>query len=140
MNDEPDPLAQVTVRLPYGGSMTLADVVNAWARRVARLRAEEHSSLDDPATWGGHDYIGTLHWRSHVAAAIDQAPAEVRGLMLERVAPVDEAFLSFTEPDSRGLVGRFANEQRPDSGWWWWWQRLPKSGPAREEIDQVASP
>lgn len=137
MNNESDPLAQVTVTLPYGGAMTLADVAEAWARRVARFRAEEHSSLDDPATWGGHDYIGTLYWRSHVVAAIQQAPAEVRDLMLERVAPVDEAFVSFTEPDSRGLVSRFADKQPPDSGWWW--LRLPRTGPAREEMDQVAS-
>jgi hypothetical protein len=139
VSDEPDPLAQVTVSLPYGGAMTLADVVTGWARRVARLQAEERSSLDDPAVWGGHDYIGTLHWRSHVEAAIQEAPAELRDLMLERVAAVDEAFLSFTEPDPRGLVGRFANEKPPDSGWWWWWQRMPKAGPAREEIDQFAA-
>lgn len=135
MDNEPDLLAQVTVTLPYGGAMTLADVIKGWDSRVERFRAEEHSSLDDPSTWGGHDYIGTLHWRSHVAAAIQQAPAEVRDLMLERVASVDDAFMSFTEPDRRGVVSRFANEQPPDSGWWW--QRLPRTGPAREEIDQI---
>lgn len=136
MNDEPDLLAQVVVTLPYGGAMTLADVVKGWASRVGRFQAEERSSLDDPATWGGHDYIGALHWRSHVAAALQQAPADVRDLMLERVASVDEAFMSFTEPDSQYLVSRFANEQPPGSGWWW--HRLPRTGPAREEMDQVA--
>jgi hypothetical protein len=135
MDDESDPLAHVTVTLPYGATMTLANVVKGWASRVARFQAEEHSSLDDPSTWGGHDYIGTLHWRSHVNAAIQQTPAKVRDLMLERVAVVDEAFLAFTEPDTQGLVNRFANEQPPDSGWWW--QRLPRTGPAREEIDQI---
>jgi hypothetical protein len=137
MDDEPDPLAQVTVTLPYGGEMTLADVASSWASRVRRFQAEQHKSLDDPATWGGHDYIGTLYWRSHVAAAIQQAPDDVRDVMLDRVAPADEAFMSFTEPDLRGLVSRFANEQPPDSGWWW--QRLPRTGPAREEMDQVAA-
>jgi hypothetical protein len=137
VDNEYDLLAHVTVTLPYGGAMTLADVVKGWARRVDRFRAEAHSSLDDPATWGGHDYIGTLHWRSHVAAAIEQAPADVRDLMLERVAAVDQAFMSFTEPDPQGLVSRFANEQPPDSGWWW--QRLPRTGPAREEMDQIAA-
>jgi hypothetical protein len=131
-----DPLAQVTVTLPYGRTKQLSDLVNGWAKHVERLQAEEHSSLDDPLVWGADDYVGALHLRDLVVTGVDQSPPEIHDLALVRVASVDGAFMSFTEPDLRRIIDRFSGEEHSESEWWW--RRLPKTGPVREELEQIA--
>jgi hypothetical protein len=133
--DDVDPLATVTVTLPFGRTKRLSDLVDGWAAHVQRLQAEEHSSLDDPLVWGADDYIGALHLRDLVVTGVDQSPPEIFDVALARVASVDDAFMSFTEPDLRGIIERFSGEEHSESEWWW--RRLPKSGPAREELEQV---
>jgi hypothetical protein len=134
--EEIDPLTQVIVTLPYDRRKTLAELVNGWLKHVKHLQAEEHSSLQDARVWGAHDYIAALHLRDMVFTGVDQSPSEIRDIALSRVATTDEIFKSFTEPDLRGVVDRFSGEQHVDSEWWW--KRLPKSGPAREELLQIA--
>jgi hypothetical protein len=133
--DDVDPLATVTVTLPFGRTKRLSDLVDGWAAHVQRLQAEEHSSLDDPLVWGADDYIGALHLRDLVVTGVDQSPPEIFDVALARGASVDDAFMSFTEPDLRGIIERFSGEEHSESEWWW--RRLPKSGPAREELEQV---
>jgi hypothetical protein len=131
-----DPLTQVIVTLPYDRTKTLAELVNGWLKHVKRLQAEEHCSLQDPRVWGAHDYIAALHLRDMVFTGVDQFPSEIRDIAVSRVTTADEAFKSFTEPDLRGVVDRFSGEQHVDSEWWW--KRLSKSGPAREQLQQIA--
>jgi hypothetical protein len=48
----------------------------------------------------------------------------------------DALLRSFTEPDSTGILQRVAAQEWTSH---WWWQRLPQSGPVRQDLDAYAA-
>jgi hypothetical protein len=129
-------LESTEVALGYGHTRTAADLIVGYAARVNRLDAEHalHPG-DDRDLWNAHDLVGTLIIRDMAERGLDLLDGELRSRVASAVARVDERLRSFTEPDERRLVHRFAGE---DAGHGWWWNRIPRSGPIRTELLRFA--
>jgi hypothetical protein len=130
--DERARLEAVTIDLGYGNTRTAADLVVGWAAHVTRLSQERH--LRPPAdrdAWNAHDYVASLVVRGFTQRALDHLDEHLQSRVVRTVTRFDELLLSFTEPDARGLLRRFAGEDADDR---WWWDRIPTSGPVHDEL------
>ena len=123
-------VADVVAETRDGQPVFLLDLVDSWARDVLRFvtQASTHWRDDDPELWRTDDFVGTLHLRDRLKAAItgvaDTAP-------LAAVSVTDELFRRFTvfdETDSLALSGHDVSRER------WWWQRVPTAGPVAREL------
>jgi hypothetical protein len=123
-------LEHTTVPLGHGRSRTAADLVVGWAAHVTRLLAERDRRLADGDVWNAHDYVAALVVRGFAERALDQLDPPLRTAATAAVARFDAELVTATEPDQRGLLRRFA----PDAGAQWWWQRIPRTGPVREDL------
>ncbi len=138
MEQAPEVLAEVLVDLRQGKMMTLKELVEGWHQHVGRLYQERHAHFADKQTWGGHDFVAALHLRSLIAEATDQVSGSALNVTVELVSADDELFKSFTQPDTGGMIERFSSDHFSDTEWWW--QRIPISGPVREEFDDFDRP
>jgi hypothetical protein len=121
------------VDLSNGRRKTLKEIVVGWAQHVERLRAEEHSNLrKDPDVWGAHDFLAALYLRDLVERGLDRSSPSVFGQAQLLVADADRSFTDFTVDDTQEVVVRFSGEDHLEAAWWW--HRIPKMGPAREDL------
>lgn len=130
--DERARLEAMTIDLGHGHTRTAADLVVGWAAHVTRLSQERH--LRPPAdrdAWNAHDYVASLVIRGFAQRALDHLDKHLQSRVRRTVARFDELLLSFTEPDVRGLLRRFAAEDADER---WWWDRIPTSGPVHDEL------
>jgi hypothetical protein len=112
-------LEAIVVPLGHGRAWSAADLVVGWAGEVDRLYAERGLGPgEDHDAWNAHDYVGALLHRGRVQRALDQLDPDLQPPAARAVAHFDELLASFTEPDERGLLRRFA---APDAGREWWW-------------------
>jgi hypothetical protein len=122
--------------LGHGTSRSVADLVVGWAAHVNKLHAEQYLRPgEDNEAWTAHDYVAALIIRDFVERALRELPRVVEDHAFTAVTKHDELLRSFTEPDSTGILQRFAAEEWNSN---WWWQRLPQSGPVRQELDAFA--
>ncbi len=123
--------------LGHGRSRNLADLVVGWAAHVNRLHSEQYLRPgEDHEAWTAHDYVAALIIRDVIERALRLLPREVEDHAFTVVTKHDELLRAFTEPDHTGVLQRFA------PGEWgsgWWWQRLPQSGPVRQELEAFAA-
>jgi hypothetical protein len=111
---------------------SLGRLVTAWKQHVQRLYSEQEKDVADPNVWGIHDYIAALYIRDRIAAVfgIHKNPdTEIDQSVLESV---DRDFQSYTELDRERLLTRLEPVEYDRSSWWW--SRIPKTGPARQEL------
>jgi hypothetical protein len=132
-SEELKKVAEVKVRVSAAKSLRLSELLKGWAQHVQRLQTEASASIEaDPNAWGGHDYLAALHLRDLIAQGVEESTPDVRGIVNTLIATSDEEFKAFTELDMDGVVERFSGELHKGTDWWW--KRLPKSGPARQEL------
>ncbi|GIH01964.1 hypothetical protein Rhe02_00310 [Rhizocola hellebori] len=125
------------VDLGHGRSRSVADLVVSWAGHVNRLHAEQYLRPgEDNEAWTAHDYVAALIIRDFVERALRLLPRTAEDHAFTAVTKHDELLRSFTEPDATGVLQRFAPDEW-NAGWWW--QRLPQSGPVRQELDAFAA-
>lgn len=130
--DDRQRLEATAVSLGHGRSMSVADLVVGWAAHVTKLSDERNLKPgEDRDAWNGHDYIAALIIRGFVERGLDLIDGECRARATQVVDRIDRVLTSYTEPDTQGFVRRFAID---DAGPQWWWDRLPQSGPVREEL------
>lgn len=125
------------VDLGYGRTRSAADLIVGWTAHVNRLHSELYLRPgEDTEAWTAHDYVAALIIRDVVERSLRLLPREVEDHAFTLVTKYDELLRSFTEPDQTGILQRFA----PDEwGSGWWWQRLPQSGPVRQELEAFAA-
>lgn len=130
--DERARLEATTVALGHGRTRTAADLIVGWAAHVTRLLQERELRLADQRdVWNAHDYVAALVIRGFAERGLDQLDHGLRARAGAAVRRFDEQLRGFTEPDSRGLLRRFAAQ---DAGNEWWWERIPTSGPVRDDL------
>lgn len=130
--DERARLESTTVPLGHGRTRTAADLIVGWAAHVTRLGRELDRRLaEHREVWNAHDYVAALLIRGLVERALDGLDEELRASASRAVQRFDDQLRSFTEPDERGLLRRFA---AADAGSQWWWERIPTSGPVRDDL------
>jgi hypothetical protein len=135
-DDQRAALEATTVPLGHGRTRSAADLIVGWAAHVSKLFAErELAPGQDRDAWNAHDYVAALVIRGLVGRALDQLDGDLRSAATQVVARFDELLNSFTEPDERGLLRRFAGADFVDQPWW---HRVPRSGPVRAELAQFA--
>lgn len=135
--DERAVLQGTFVELGFRRTRTAADLVVGWASHVTRLVGERDLRLAEQRdVWNAHDYVAALIIRGLVRRALEQLDAGLRERTERAVARFDDELRSFTEPDERGLLRRFAAD---DAGEDWWWGRIPVSGPVRDDLDTFAA-
>ena len=129
-------LENTTISLGHSRTRTAASVIVGWAAHVHRLHTERDLGPgQDNDAWTAHDYIAALLIRARAQRALDQLDPDVRQAAARVVARFDELLNSFTEPDERQVLRRFA---AGEAGEQWWWQRIPVSGPVRTDLDRYA--
>jgi hypothetical protein len=110
--------------------LSTGELVSAWAQHVSRL-IEESVAADPMTAWGVDDYVATLFIRDFLADALEDSEAAAAQALAAAVAPTDEAFRQFTQPDPERSVWRAT---RFEEGTGWWWRRIPRHGPVLEEL------
>jgi hypothetical protein len=116
------------------------DSAVAWAGHVDRLLSERDATSESlPAGWGAHDYIAACLIRDRVEKLMPTVPESLTAGIARFIKLYDVKIISFTEDDYNRLLARFAiigseiaSDEIVESKWWW--HRIPKSGPAREEL------
>jgi hypothetical protein len=126
-------LDTVLVELSYGRRKTLREIIVGWRQHVERLVAEQGKSLkQDRDVWGAHDFLAALFLRDVVERGLHQSPSEVLGEAQALVRHADHSFVDFTVDDIENVVARFSGEDHDKAAWWW--RRIPRVGPAREDL------
>jgi hypothetical protein len=113
-------------------SLSVIELVTAWAAHVRKIGADRTMPPDDPRTWGPYDLVAALHIRDFLARCADRLPAELRDKVIAAIVPYDQLFREMTQPDDSQLVARI--EQESVAGEPWWWHRIPDSGPLLDEL------
>jgi hypothetical protein len=130
-------MARTAFDLGHGHSRSVAELVGSWAAHASRLHAEQYLRPgEDNEAWTAHDYVAALIIRDFVERALRLLPRIVEDHAFTAVTKYDELLRSFTEPDGTGILQRFAPDEWNAA---WWWQRLPQSGPVRQELDAFAA-
>lgn len=118
-------------------SIPVRDLLDSWAAHVERLDNEKSWSLaESPSAWGAFDYHAALILRDSVEDCMETIEKRYLDVMQSDITPVDNKFLAFTRVDEKGDFKKFLArcDIEPSRSTGWWWQRIPKSGPALEEI------
>jgi hypothetical protein len=126
-------LQEVDVHASEQHSFNLANLVRGWKRHVDKIENDLPLPSSDRTVWGAHDVVAAVSLRSFLQEGLADLDPEIRQRVEHVVSEVDEIFLSYTELDNLGLLEKVDGRSNPDRGWWW--RRIPKAGPAREEIN-----
>jgi len=126
-----DRLEATQVPLGYGRARTAADLIVGYAAHINKLVAEHDLQPEDRDAWNAHDYVATLIIRDLVERGLGLLDDDLRARAAQAIAHVDDQLTTYTEPDQRHLVRRFAAEE---AGRDWWWDRIPRSGPVRVQL------
>ncbi len=131
----------IELQLSKDRAVTLGELLDAWSAHVRRLDDEQSLSEDEKSVWGAYDYYAALLIRSEIHSVMAQLSADVAEAVNAEVATSDDRFRSSTEADDEGvlrnLIQLVFGKHPPDDGWWWF--RLPITGPARDDIEAIAS-
>jgi hypothetical protein len=131
--DDVSHLREVDVQVADQRSLSLVDLLLGWKQHVEKLESDLPLPSSDRSVWGAHDVIAAVSLRSFVQEGLADLESEIRQRVEQFVSGVDETFLSYTEVDELGLLEMIDGRSNPDRDWWW--RRIPKVGPAREEIN-----
>lgn len=106
--------------------------LDAWISEVLLLRSDAIFNPDSPAAPRRRlDHLfGAYKARDRLANAAHSSD-------LAAVEAVDALFVSFTSEVGRDWVDLTGMRHRAGDGWWW--DRLPVSGPARDDYESAAS-
>lgn len=109
-------------------------LVGGWYQHVGKLLADLPFGDEDRTVWGAYDLVAAVTLRSRLGALLSRTTEDVAPELRAAVDEVDQSFLDFTEEDGRGALLRLGEfDPTPEE---WWWFRVPKSGPARRELDR----
>ncbi|WP_405055943.1 hypothetical protein OG474_24740 [Kribbella sp. NBC_01505] len=125
-------LRAVTVEVAEGRSLDLVELLKAWMVHVAKIESDMSLPSSDRSVWGAHDFIAALYLRDFLGVGLSDLDEDLRARIESAVVEVDHRFSSYTEPDSSRVLQRVDRRKQPDPGWWW--RRIPRSGPARDEL------
>ncbi|WP_017589297.1 hypothetical protein [Nocardiopsis ganjiahuensis] len=137
--EELDRLEQFPVRIPTGHEFGLLGLLGAWHTHVCRLRADLELPDSDPSACGVHDLVTALFLRDFVDRGITTLGTERTAGVDAALADADARFRSLTEEDGVELLAVAEPETAGRAAEHWWWRRIPLSGPARRELDRVAT-
>lgn len=107
-------------------------LVKAWGQHVQKLVDDQRKEICEPDVWGIHDYIAALYIRDRLSIECARQQSAVPEADRSLLETVDRAFEAFTEPDHERLLIRLEPIVYDNSRWWW--GRIPKMGPARQEL------
>jgi hypothetical protein len=126
-------LRDVAVYVAVEHSIDLSELLCGWKGHVEKIERDIPLDSSDRTVWGAHDVVAAVSLRTFLEEGLADLEPEIRQRVERIVGEVDERFLSYTEVDELGLLERLSGRSSPSRGWWW--RRIPKAGPAREEID-----
>jgi hypothetical protein len=130
--EERQAFENTVVDLGDGLEPNAASLIIGWAAHDQRLHDERLTSLaENRDVWNAHDWVGAMNIRGFAERALEVLSEDVRTKAQNVVNRYDDVLMSFTEPDERALLRRFAQE---DAGEGWWWDRVPTSGPVHDEL------
>ena len=113
-------------------SLSVIELMAAWALHVNKIGADRTALPDDPATWGPHDLVAALYIRDFLAECVSRLSTELGDRVGAAIRPYDDMFRSVTQLDRDHLVARVAEMSMIDKPWWW--HRIPDSGPMLDEL------
>ncbi|HEX4056806.1 MAG TPA: hypothetical protein VHX87_00650 [Galbitalea sp.] len=120
------------VRVRFGrGEVTLDELVEGWASRVLKVRADMNERDSSGSAWGIDDLVGSYYLRQALQDGIAASPGVAVPRTLEAI---DRLLESFTRDESLTPI-RKIDAGIPDG---WWWHRIPTRGPVRDEFDRLA--
>jgi hypothetical protein len=111
----------------------LVNLLRGWKRHVDKIEHDLPLPSSDRSVWGAHDLVAAVSLRSFLQEGLDELEPELRRRVERVMGEVDERFQSYTEVDEFGLLEQIDGRSNPSRGWWW--RRIPKTGPAREELN-----
>jgi hypothetical protein len=90
------------------------DLVGAWERGVKHLATTKGISPDQ--------FISIVWDRATIDSASQVLEPADRNRLAAALAPIDQSFISATEPDTDGQLTQY----EPAAGSSWYWRRVPK--------------
>ena len=135
--EELNRLEQVPVRIRTGHEFELLGLLGAWYLHVRKLTADVPLPDTDQTAWGIHDVVAALFLRDFVERGLAELGVERTAGVDAAVADVDDRFRALTEEDESGRLALAEPDAAGHTDWWW--RRIPASGPARRELDEIVA-
>ena len=130
-------LSGVVLEFDWEFRTDLASVLTSWGAQVERLSEEAVAGVEPRDARTEHDFVGALYARDRVRRGLGAVSGDLQVVASRLVERFDGQFRDMTEQDTGGLLDLVLVEDVPDTGWWW--RRVPRRGPARAGVDQIAA-
>jgi hypothetical protein len=111
------------------------DLLGAWQAHVIKLEDDIPLPSSERLAWGAYDLIAALTLRDFVEVGMSSLQASIGRRFREVLREIDDQFISYTEKDKLNRLAVLDGRPIEDCGWWW--GRIPKAGPAREEVISI---